>query len=150
MIDIKNLLVPEKQTSMGMNGFPGFTVDMVYLGPERIKKLQKACQKTEYDRKLKMVRETLDEDLFSELFAKAVIKGWTGLNLGSLEELALVDIGEQDPEIEVHYTEKNAEALLRNSVEFTNWINEVVFDLANFRRKPDAIPAEPDQGIPES
>lgn len=148
MIDIKNLLVPEKETKITVSGFPGFSVNMVYLGPERIKELQSSCMTTEFDRKLKTVRETLDEDKFSHEFSKAVIKNWEGLTLGYLEQLALVDIGDNDPDNLVTYTQENAEALLRNSAEFMSWVNEVVFDLNNFRRDSTTIPKRTTKDVP--
>ena len=35
----------------------------------------------------------------------------------------------------MEYTEDNAKILVENSQEFDNWLNEVVFDLDNFRNK---------------
>ena len=51
----------------------------------------------------------------------------------SLEALLLVDVADQDPETELPYTEENAETLVSSSTEFDTWLNEVVFDLDNFR-----------------
>ena len=35
----------------------------------------------------------------------------------------------------MNYSTDNAEVLVENSTEFDNWLNEVVFDLENFRSK---------------
>ena len=64
---------------------------------------------------------------------KSTVKGWKGLQIGFLEDLLLVDLKGQDPETELEYTEENALLLVENSSEFDNWLNEVVFDLENFR-----------------
>ena len=37
---------------------------------------------------------------------------------------------------EVEYSEENAEVLVSQSTEFDTWLNEVVFDLDNFRSEP--------------
>ena len=37
------------------------------------------------------------------------------------------------PDAEVEFSEDNAEILVTNSTEFDTWLNEVVFDLENFR-----------------
>ena len=37
---------------------------------------------------------------------------------------------------ELDFTEENAEALVSSSTEFDTWLNEVVFDLDNFRAVP--------------
>ena len=50
-----------------------------------------------------------------------------------LEDLILVELGDNDPESLLEFTLENAEMLVQNSSEFDNWVNEVVFDLANFR-----------------
>ena len=68
-------------------------------------------------------------------FSSATIKGWKGLKLKYLEDLILVDLSGQDPESEMNYSTDNAEVLVENSTEFDNWLNEVVFDLENFRSK---------------
>ena len=50
-----------------------------------------------------------------------------------LQDLLLIDIGDQDPKSELEYSPENAETLVNNSSEFDTWLNEVVFDLDNFR-----------------
>ena len=35
----------------------------------------------------------------------------------------------------MEYSDENAQHLVENSTEFDNWLNEVVFDLENFRTK---------------
>jgi len=47
----------------------------------------------------------------------------------------LVNIGDKDKNSEVDYTEENAEVLVSQSTEFDTWLNEVVFDLENFREQ---------------
>ena len=53
--------------------------------------------------------------------------------MDNLEDLILVDLKGQDPEMEMDYSHDNAKVLVENSSEFDNWLNEVVFDLENFR-----------------
>ena len=48
----------------------------------------------------------------------------------------MVDTDGQDLSEEVEYSEENAEILVSQSAEFDTWLNEVVFDLDNFRSKP--------------
>jgi hypothetical protein len=55
------------------------------------------------------------------------------LTLEHLETLILVDIEGQDPQTELEFTVDNAETLVSSSTEFDTWLNEVVFDLDNFR-----------------
>ena len=46
---------------------------------------------------------------------------------------SLYDLTGKDPNSELEYTSDNAETLVSSSAEFDTWLNEVVFDLDNFR-----------------
>ena len=86
--------------------------------------------------------EELDEEKFITEFSKAVIKSWKGLTLENLETLILIDTEGKDLEETLPYTKENAEVLVSSSTEFDTWLNEVVFDLDNFR-------AGAERGMPE-
>ena len=45
----------------------------------------------------------------------------------------LISADEENKDTEVPFSEENAETLVANSTEFDTWLNEVVFDLENFR-----------------
>ena len=52
-----------------------------------------------------------------------------------MQDLLLVDLAGQDPQTEMEFSQENARTLVENSTEFDNWLNEVVFDLENFRNE---------------
>ena len=52
-----------------------------------------------------------------------------------MEDLILVDLKGQNADTEMDFSLENAHVLVENSSEFDNWLNEVVFDLENFRSK---------------
>ena len=89
-----------------------------------------------------MFNEELDETKFVTEFSGATVKGWKGLKLKYLEDLILVDLKGQDKESEMPYSKENAEVLVENSSEFDNWLNEVVFDLENFRSREQEAPVK--------
>ena len=95
--------------------------------------MRKKCTTTKFDRKTRQAVEDLDEEKFITEFSRSVIKNWKGLTLEHLETLILVDIDEQDPKSELEFSIDNAETLVSSSTEFDTWLNEVVFDLDNFR-----------------
>lgn len=76
--------------------------------------------------------EELNDELFLELYVKNAIKGWSGLKLKYLEQLAPVDLSNQDAEAELEYSEENALYLMKNSTNFDSFISEQVTDLGNF------------------
>ena len=130
---LEDLMVDTKTAWIEFPGCEGFEVEIANLARKELLNLRKRCIKTKFDRKTHQAVEELDEDKFVHEFTKATVKNWKGLRLKHLEELILVDLGDNDPETELEFDLENAESLVQNSTDFDNWINEVVFDLANFR-----------------
>ena len=126
-------MVDTKSAWVDFPGLDGFSVEVTNLSRKELTGLRKRCTGQKFDRKTRQVVETLDEDKFVKEFSTSVVKGWKGLTLEHLETLILIDVGDQDPSTEVEFTEENAEVLVTNSTEFDTWLNEVVFDLDNFR-----------------
>ena len=130
---LAELLVDTKLAWIEFPGCEGFEVEVANLSRKELVNLRKKCLKTRFDRKTRQAEEELDDEKFVNEFTKATIKNWKGFKLKYLEDLLLVDLTDSDPEDELEYNFENAHALVSNSTEFDNWLNEVVFDLANFR-----------------
>jgi len=130
---LTDLMVDTKSAWIDFPGCPGFQVEVANLARKELLTLRKKCIAQKFDRKTRQMVEELDEDKFVKEFSAATIKGWKGLKLKYLEDLLLVDLNNQDPDTELEYDQEQAEVMVQNSTEFDNWINEVVFDLANFR-----------------
>lgn len=134
-MELKSLLVDSKTAWVDFPGLEGFSVELANLSRKELVNLRKRCTTNKFDRKTRMFNEELDEQKFVKEFTEATVKGWKGLKLSYLEDLILVDLQGQDPEAEMDYSDDNAKVLVENSAEFDNWLNEVVFDLENFRSK---------------
>ncbi len=132
-MDLKKLMVDTKAVWIDFPGLKGFEVEVANLSRKELTGLRKKCTTTKFDRKTRQAIEDLDEEKFITEFSRAVIKNWKGLTLEHLETLILVDIDDQDPKSELEFTIDNAETLVSSSTEFDTWLNEVVFDLDNFR-----------------
>lgn len=132
-MDLKKLMVDTKAVWIDFPGLKGFEVEVANLSRKELTGLRKRCTTTKFDRKTRQAVEDLDEEKFVTEFSRSVIKNWKGLTLEHLETLLLVDIDNQDPKKELEYNESNAETLVSSSTEFDTWLNEVVFDLDNFR-----------------
>ena len=137
-MELKSLLVDSKTAWVEFPGLEGFEVELANLSRKELINLRKKCTINKFDRKTRIFNEELDETKFLNEFSSAVIKNWKGLKLGYLEDLILVDIKGQNPDTEMDYSQENAVVLVENSSEFDNWLNEVVFDLENFRSKEQA------------
>jgi len=135
-LSLKTLLVPSKTVQVEYPGMPGFMVDVCFLSRETLQNIRKKATKTSF--KNRQPLEELNDELFLELYVKASIKGWSGLTLKYLEQLAPVDVGGEDLETELEYTEENALYLMKASTNFDAFISEQVTDLGNFSKsKPN-------------
>jgi len=134
---LKELMVDTKLAWIEFPGCDGFEIEVANLSRKELVSLRKRCLKTTFDRKTRQAQEELDDKKFLIEFTTATIKNWRGLKLKHLEDLILVDLGDNDPDSELEYNLDNAIELVENSTEFDNWVNEVVFDLANFRGGPE-------------
>lgn len=134
---LQDLMVDTKAVWLDFPGCAGFQVQIANLSRKELVALRKKCLSQKFDRKTRTVDEILDEEKFVREFTKATVKGWSGLKLRYLEQLMLVDLKGNDLDDEVEYDQEQAELLVQNSTEFDNWLNEVVFDLSNFRSGSD-------------
>jgi hypothetical protein len=132
-MELKKLIIDSKSAWVDFPGLPGFSVEVVNLSRKELTNLRKSCVTQKFNRSTREKEEVLNDDKFVQEFVRKVIKNWKGLTLEHLSSLLLIDIGEQNPKEELEYNEENARTLVENSTEFDTWLNEVVFDLDNFR-----------------
>ena len=126
-------MVDTKSVWVDFTGLNGFSVEVANLSRKELNGLRKRCTESKFDRKTRQVEETLDEQKFLREFSRSTVKNWKGLTLEHLETLLLIDVEGQDMSTELEFTSDNAETLVSSSSEFDTWLNEVVFDLDNFR-----------------
>jgi len=129
-LSLKTLLVPSKALEVEYPGMPEFKIQLSFLSRETLQSIRKKATKTTF--KNRQPVDELNDDLFLELYVKASIKGWSGLKLKYLEQLAPVDLTGQDLDAELEYSEENALYLMKNSTNFDAFISEQVTDLGNF------------------
>ena len=148
-MELKNLLVDTKTTWVEFPGLDGFEVELANLSRKELVALRKKCTNNKFNRKTRGFEELLDDDKFVKAFTEATVKNWKGLKLAYLEDLLLVNLDNQDINQELEYSTTNSEALVENSSEFDNWLNEVVFDLENFRTRSERQDTTKVESIPE-
>lgn len=130
-------MVDSKSAWVNYPGLSGFSVEFVNLSRPELTALRKKCTINKFDRKTRKPIEELDEDMFIEEFTNKTIKNWKGFKLKYVENFLIVDLGEADAESELEYTAENAVLLVKNSSDFDGWVNDVIFDLDNFRTRAD-------------
>lgn len=131
-LSLKSLLVPSKAVEVEYPGMPGFVLNIAFLSRETLLSIRKKSTKTSF--KNRQPVEEFNEDLFLQLYVENAVKGWNGLKLTYLEQLAPVDLTGQDMEAELEYSAENALYLMKNSSNFDAFISEQVGDLGNFTK----------------
>lgn len=134
-LSLKTLLVPSKDVEVEFPGFEGFKVQLSFLSRETLVNIRKKATKVSF--KNRQTVEELNDDLFLQLYVQAAIKGWSGLKLTYLEQLAPVDLSGQNMEAELEYSDENALFLMKSSASFDAWVSEQVTDLGNFQKASD-------------
>jgi len=135
-ISLKTLLVPSKSIEVEYPGFPGFKVDVSFLSRETLVGIRKKATKTTF--KNRVTSEELNDDLFLQLYVQASVKGWKGLKLSFVEQLAPVDLTGMNPDEFLEFSEENALMLMKNSSNFDAFISETVTDLGNFQKSSES------------
>ena len=130
-VSLKSLLVPTKSVEVEFPGMEGFKINLSFLSREELTKIRKKATKLEY--KNRQPVETLNDDLFLQLYVDSCIKGWDGLKFSYLEQLAPVDISAQKPDDFLGYSRENALYLMKASANFDSFVTEMVTELANFQ-----------------
>lgn len=135
-ISLKSLLVPTKEVEVEYPGMENFKLQLSFLSREELMKIRKKATKIEY--KNRQPVESLNDDLFLQLYVDSCIKGWTGLKFSYLEQLAPVDVSGQKPDDTLGYSRENALYLMKASANFDSFISETVTELANFQQPSGA------------
>ena len=131
-LSLKTLLVPSKSVEVVYPGFNDFKINVVFLSRETLVSIRKKATKTVF--KNRQPLEELDDKLFLQLYVNACIKGWSGLKLTYLEQLAPVDLTGQPEDSELPYDQDNALFLMQASANFDAFISETVTELSNFTK----------------
>jgi len=131
-LSLKSLLVPSKAIEVEFPGMPGFLINVAFLSRETLINIRKKATKTTF--KNRQPQEELDDELFLKLYVENAVKGWRGLKISYLEQLAPVDVSTLDPNSELGYTSEKALYLMKNSTNFDSFVSEQVSDLGNFSK----------------
>ena len=129
---IKNLMVTEKTSSVEFPDMDGFTVDVCYVGRDRMMKIRNSALTYKFNKRTRQREEEIDNDKFLDAYTEAVIKGWSGLTVKKLGQLIPVDLSKMDSKEEVPYSHEDALVLIKNSTIFDQFITDTLNDFEKF------------------
>lgn len=130
--NIASLAVPSRELEVDYPGIDGFKVRVAFQSRDELMKMRKKATTQKF--KNRQLEEVVDDQLFLQLYVRAVIKGWTGLKYKDLSRLMLVDISGIDAEAEIPYSPEDALELMKGSSEFDGFITETISDISNFSK----------------
>ncbi len=128
---LKSLLTNTKVVVAEYPGHPEFKINLTFLSREDLVNMRKKSTVTTIKRNV--TTEVFNDELFLKLYTQGAVKGWSGLKLSTLTQLAPVDLTGQDMQAELEFSEENALYLMQKSTEFDAFISDTVTDLANFQ-----------------
>lgn len=132
-VSLKSLMTPTKTVEFDYPGCDGFKVKLCYLAREELMRLRTRCVSQEFNKKTRGYEEKMDDDKFLVEYTKAVIKGWTGFQLGYAKNMLLLgDLTPDQETQELEFSQENVEVLMKNSGDFDTWVTEQVGELENF------------------
>ena len=134
MSKLSSYLTNKLEAWIEMEGFDGFEVKVAYLSRDELNKIRTSVTRVSWSPKTRQKEENIDSELFMREFVKACVLDWKGLNLKHASRLLPLQIPEgTDLEEEIPFTQEDAVSLSANSNIFDTWLNDVIFDLANFQ-----------------
>jgi hypothetical protein len=132
---IKKLMVTEKITEVDFPDIDGFTVQLCYVGRDRMMKIRNQALVYKFNKRTRQREEEVDNDKFLEAYADAVIKGWKGLTVRGLATLLPIDTSAMDAKESVPYTADDALLLLKNSTIFDQFVTDSLNNFEGFERE---------------
>ena len=132
VVNIASLAVPSKEVEVDFPGVDGFKVKVAFQSRDELMKLRKKATTSKF--KNRQLVEEVDDELFLELYVRAVVRGWTGLKLKHLVKLMLINAPEADYDKDVAFSESNALALMKGSADFDGFITDTISDVSNFSK----------------
>ena len=132
-MDLAKLILPMKTVEFDYPGVEGLKFKLSYLSKKELTRMRKAHLKLIKNKHTKQFTEELDEDGFMNEYVPSVIKDWTGLTLGNIQEFVVVGEGKEDTV--VPYSPENAYELLTNSQDLDTWVSEMISEIENFRNQ---------------
>lgn len=135
MSNLKSLIAKDRAIEVEYPDIDGFLIQLNYVNRDQLTKIRNRSLITKFNKLNRQREETVDDEKFLSEYANAAIKGWSGLKYKELGKLFPVDIDDEDPESEVDYNEDNALTLLRESVNFDQFVTDCMGNLELFEKE---------------
>jgi hypothetical protein len=136
-MDLKSLLkAPEQEITSQVEFKEGIVLTMRYIPRTKLQDFATKSRIFKYDSATKTRNQTIDGDLFSEMFCEAAVVGWKGVTPESLSSVVPLNTeGFTDVELktEIAFTKESLMILVKQAYEFDEFVQKVSTDLSYFK-----------------
>jgi len=133
MLDIGAYTVKEATVTVPLLNLDSVEITICKISPEELLDIREKCIiGKKFNKITKDFDENIDNKKFLQMYADAVIKGWSGLKGKHLKKLMLVNLPEELLEEEVECNKKNKTELLSRSSEVDDFVTSVLSDVSVF------------------
>lgn len=133
-MDLSKMIIPDKAVWVEYPGLPGLEIELAHLTKDALMKIREKAVNKKLNRSTRKMEDEVDSDLFQSLYISAVIKNWKGFKLKYLNKFVPTDLNGQTEDEELDYTQENAEALMKNAMDFDNWVSDTIEDVELFTK----------------
>ncbi len=136
-MSLKNLIKKEAVGVFDFPGIEGFKVTLKHMDKEEMKRVYDTCTVKRYNMKTKAYDVDFQPERFKKYLAENIIKTWDGLTYERLNKLVVLDTEKlKDAGIKpadlFEATDENKIELLDSSVDFDNWVSDMIKEVQNF------------------
>jgi len=122
--------------------FKGVRFTIRHITRTQLFALSQNCTTLVFDKNTKQRGPKLDFQKFAKAFASAIVVGWSGLTLRTLQNFMLLDnistLTKEQLDAPIPFTEENLELLIANASGLDEFLQEAAMEAENFRVVPPA------------
>jgi hypothetical protein len=128
-ISIKDVLAEEK--IVWVKYLDDFSVQLKYLTPSKLTAMYEKSRYRDWDKKTHTPIEKENRDVLIRQLSNNIILDWKGLTVATLGKIIPLVSG-VDPKTEVAFSTEEAYLLLSNSIDFSAFVQNTIFDVQRF------------------
>lgn len=111
----------------------GFFVSLTYANRFVLQEIREGSKEYRFDRRTKERVEELNEEKLIEYYAIKLINDWRGLTARKLKDiLPGLEVNEEDLDTNIAYNKEIAISILKNSLDFSSWVDSIATDSKYF------------------
>ena len=136
-MSFKNLAKKDAFAQFSYPGLEGFIVNLKHLNKDEANRVGDYCSIKKYNPRTKAYDYDFDVEKYKDYMAEHIIVDWKGLTYEKLNKMVVLDMNELKTagvqmSDTVEPTFENKKELLEMSIDFSNWVSDMIREAQNF------------------